>query len=506
MRYVQTFLHTKARLRRVVRSRRSWFLLVPVLSCLLGQPASATVTPPDSHLLLYSGFEEGLDGWSPSSADASWYGPTAGAYRLGRGAAQLLKNASLTRTLDARGYQALFVRVALAGLSLERNKALLFEVQGSDGVWQTLGRLASPSDTGYYQYLQLALASGLQNQSLQLRVRLTGTLKSDYGYLDEVWVYGQPVAGPKDVRAADCPQCTSDFALYDPALEDDGVWEEEVRVLLEMFRTFGWTWQVLDHTELNAGGLGRGDARRYRGLIVPGGFATARNRDVNSTGELGIRDFLSSGGNYVGFCAGSFWAASTVTWAQTATGGGGTYNQSSDYTAYAYDLKLFTGTAQGPYGWSPWNEGTNPSLEAVTLNTQSPTLQAIGMPSTSRFFYYGGPFFVPPTPLPTGYEVWAWAQAPSGLGTAALTGAGAPVIVHFQYGSGQVVLFSHHPEVLIGSEEDGVHLITYFDESDIGWDLGGMSWDRQRLDSWNIVHAALQLAKNQSVEALIDLP
>lgn len=497
----------------LMRRFRSWHsraCVMRVLLCVALAGASArgqaATTPADSHLLLYSGFETGMEGWASGSELATWYGPTSGPYRLGRGAVQLVKNASVSTTLSTVGYQSITARVSLAGVSLERNKTLYLEGQVAGGSWQTLTKLVTPDDNGYFHYYQLSLPSAFANTTMTLRARLSGLLKTDYAYVDEIWVYGQPLGGPRNVKGSDCPQCVADFALYDPNLEDDGVWEEEVRVLIELFQRFGWTWQVIDTDELNALGLGKADARRFRGLIVPGGFATVRNRDVNSSGEQGIRDFVSSGGNYVGFCAGSFWATSTVTWAQTATGGGGTYNQSSDYTAYAYDLKLLNGVAQGPYGWSPWEDGLNPSLEGVTINLASPTMKSIQMPASTRFFYYGGPFFVPSTPLPAGYEVWAWAQAPSGVPSGATSGAGAPVVVHFTVGSGNVVLFSHHPEVLISSSEDAVHLVTYFDEDDMAWNLGGLAWEQQHLDSWNIVHAALQIAKNQPVEALTSLP
>lgn len=305
---------------------------------------------------------------------------------------------------------------------------------------------------------------------------------------------------------ADCPECVADFALFDPAYENDGVWEEEVTALETLFTTYGWTWQRLGPADLNALALGSGSTRRFRALVAPGGYAYARNRDVDAVGEAGIRDFLAQGGGYVGFCAGSFWAATEVVWAETASGGGGTYNQAADYLTYPYELQLLPGAAQGPYGWMPWLDGTNASLEPVALDTSIPTLQAAGLPSETRFFYYGGPFFPDLDPSLPGLEVWARAIPPAGLDPAASSGAGQPTLIKFDLGTGPVVLFSYHPDILIGSMVDGVELTSILVEANQSWDTGNQTLDEINLQSWNSVHAALQVAAGWTVTPLTQLP
>ncbi len=298
----------------------------------------------------------------------------------------------------------------------------------------------------------------------------------------------------------------ADFALYDPSYENDGVWEEEVKALKALFATYNWTYQVIDHVDINTGILGSGSNRKYKALIAPGGYAYFRELAVTPTGEDNIRNFVNSGGNYVGFCAGAFWAADTLSWAEIATGNGGEYNQAGDYADYDYNLNLFDGVAKGPFGWEPWESGTNPSLQMVNINSLNPTMQLIGLPDTTRFFYYGGPVFTNiKTQLPD-YEIWASAIAPPGTVPEALTGDGQPTVIKFSYGSGKVILFSYHPEVLIHSDVDNLYLSEFFDENSITWDTGNQSFDEINLDSWNIVHAALQIAADEPVTSVTSLP
>jgi hypothetical protein len=126
---------------------------------------------------------------------------------------------------------------------------------------------------------------------------------------------------------------TATFALYDPGqpYANDGVWDEEVRVLETLFKAYGFTYRKITDADINAGQLLNAGRPRYKALVAPGGWAWRRNVNVKVTGETSLRDFLSKGGNYIGFCAGAYNAADNVVFAEHATGGGGAYNQASDY-------------------------------------------------------------------------------------------------------------------------------------------------------------------------------
>ncbi len=316
------------------------------------------------------------------------------------------------------------------------------------------------------------------------------------------------IPGRAIAAVPDCPACVADFAIYDAVYEDDGVWEEEVTALTSLLDAYGWTYQLVTPAQINAGILGTtAETRTFLGLIAPGGWASIRKGDVTAAGDDAIRAFVKAGGSYVGFCAGAYWAAKQVTFASTATGGSGSYNKSSDYKTWDYDLKLLKGTAKGPFGWEPWDAGQNPSFQKAAFNTDNGTIAATGLPAKTYLFWYGGPFFsYSGDEKPSGWQVWAKAIAPSGTKDEASTGDGKPTIVRFLSGDGRVILFSYHPEILIGSTVDGVVLSDYFDETAMTWDTGSKTLDQVNIDSWNVVHAALQAASGQTVTPVTSLP
>ena len=324
-----------------------------------------------------------------------------------------------------------------------------------------------------------------------------GTVKPA-GLLAALWILAGSAAlsaSERGAAAADpCPHCVADFALYDPSYEDDGVWEEDVTALESIFRAYGFTWRKVDAAALARGALGSGKNRRFRALVEPGGWAYTRDASLGAAGVAKVRSFISSGGAYVGFCAGAWAAVSTARWDYYGYGW---------YQSYPYNLRLFDGSGNGPFGWMPWLDGTNADLVEAAVDTDNPTMRAIGMPAQTRFLYGGGPWFEPSKPLP-GWEVWAHAVAPQGA--ASRVGDGKPTIVRFGYGKGTVILFAYHPEVLIGSDADGVVMSYPYDESAIAWDAGELSLDRIALDSWNVAHAALQIAAGRPVTAVDALP
>ena len=95
-------------------------------------------------------------------------------------------------------------------------------------------------------------------------------------------------------------------------------------------------------------------------------------------------------------------------------------------------------------------------------------------------------------------------MAPSGAVSRA--GDGKPTIVRHGYGKGTVILFAYHPEVLVGSDADGVVMRYPYDEGAIEWTLGDLSFERIALDSWNVVHAALETAAGRPVTPVTALP
>jgi glutamine amidotransferase-like uncharacterized protein len=307
-----------------------------------------------------------------------------------------------------------------------------------------------------------------------------------------------PAAGATSVAPArpapSCPSCIADFALYDPTSEDDGVWEDDVTALEALFTAYGFTWQRVDASAIAHGALGSGTKRRFRALVEPGGWAYTRDASLGVSGVARLRSFVSSGGAYVGFCAGAWAAVATVRWDHYGTGW---------FQPYSYNLALFAGNGWGPLGWVPWRDGTNARLDEVAIDTDNPTMRAAGLPPRTRFLYGGGPWLEPWRPLP-GWEVWARAVAPAGAASRA--GDGKPTIVRYAYGKGTVVLFAYHPEILIGSDADGVVLPAPYDEGAIAADRGEQTLEELAVDGWNVVHAALQVAAGRAVTPVTELP
>jgi glutamine amidotransferase-like uncharacterized protein len=291
-----------------------------------------------------------------------------------------------------------------------------------------------------------------------------------------------------------CPACVADFALYDPGTADDGVWEEDVTALESIFTAYGFTWRKVDAPAIARGALGSGKGRRFRALVEPGGSAYTRDASLGAAGVARLRSFVSSGGAYVGFCAGAWAAVSTARW---------DYYGNGWFQSYPYNLRLFAGAGVGPLGWIPWRDGTNANFAAAVIDTANATMRAAEMPARTRFLYGGGPWFEPYGRLP-GWEVWARAAAPPGALSRA--GDGKPTIVRHGYGKGTVILFAYHPEILVGSDADGVVLTGVYDEAAIAWDTGGQSFAEIAVDSWNVVNAALQVASGRPVTPVRALP
>lgn len=313
-----------------------------------------------------------------------------------------------------------------------------------------------------------------------------------------IFFASRPVAAER----SPCPSCIADFAVYNPQYEDDGVWEEEVTALEQMFKQYGWTSRSVSHTDLNDGVLGSGAERRFRALIAPGGWSWYREQAVTTSGESSVRAFLADGGHYVGFCAGAYWAATRLIWAMNTSDLKNGFSSPRDYSGiFPYELAIYPGDAKGPLGWMPWRNGTNVNFSVATLNLKNPTIAKLRLPRETRFLYGGGPFFPEAEKIP-GLEVWARAKAPSAQ-VSSKTGANQPTIIHFPIKNGSATLFSYHPDVLIKHDADGIALTQFFDEKKIKWDTGTQTFDQINHDSWNIVHAALQIAADQEVTPLV---
>ena len=69
-----------------------------------------------------------------------------------------------------------------------------------------------------------------------------------------------------------------------------------------------------NYTILNKDSILNGSLNHYNLFIMPGGDMWEYSNTLTSTGMNNIREFVSSGGGYIGICGGSYFAASKIVW------------------------------------------------------------------------------------------------------------------------------------------------------------------------------------------------
>jgi glutamine amidotransferase-like uncharacterized protein len=288
-----------------------------------------------------------------------------------------------------------------------------------------------------------------------------------------------------------CSNCKTDLAIYAPP--NNGVWAFEVNALEKIIHRFHLSYEVVNFDQIKAGYLGEGPSRKFHGLVMPGGPINARVASLGVSGREEIDQFIKSGGNYIGFCGGSYLAGEKYVFAYNATGGSGTYHVREDYNAYSGDglLGLFSGTIVGPFGWAPYRNGAiADGLEETRFNMSLPILKSMGLNTFSKLFYYGGPFFNFDV-TPANLEVWAWAVKPPSVPEEASIGNGRPTIIRYRFGLGNVILSSYHLAVLLGGKIGSEFIESPYSEKVEHPDPSPFSLDQVNLQSLNLLHGAL---------------
>ena len=178
----------------------------------------------------------------------------------------------------------------------------------------------------------------------------------------------------------------------------------------------------------------------YDGICFPGGDAYYYKLAISEAGLQHIRDLVSSGGAYIGICAGAYFASDSVEWE------GGLYD---------YQLDLFSGKASGAIdAIAPWPEYT---MTSIRLNADNPINQF--EPSSHVTLYYGGPVFIPHTGVhPDTVATWGdyFDEA---------------AIINFAYGSGRVLFLGPHLENEEDDDRDGTDFAQEFDDQGSEWGL-----------------------------------
>jgi glutamine amidotransferase-like uncharacterized protein len=237
-----------------------------------------------------------------------------------------------------------------------------------------------------------------------------------------------PVSHSAQNGAPDEPR----IALY----TDQGTWEESVQAAESLFQWVGHPVEKVDADFINRSGLGG-----FTMLVVPGGDMYQYSQDLSSTGKASIRNFIRSGGSYMGICGGAYFAAEKVIWR----------GQLLPMQA----LGLFPGTAEGPINEIvPYPDYGMAELEIDDRN--HPITQ--GRPNPLWILYYWGPALSP--------------DSKGGVAILARSKVGdKPMMVALNYGVGRVFLIATHAEVEEDDDRDGVAFGDELDDQGSDWDL-----------------------------------
>lgn len=176
----------------------------------------------------------------------------------------------------------------------------------------------------------------------------------------------------------------------------------------------GFAAKRITSQEIREGGLDGFDV-----LIMPGGSGSKQAARLEKAGREKIREFVRSGGGYVGICAGSYLASSHYEWSL------GLIN------ARVWDR-------------AHWDRGGG----EVQLRMTEPGEALLGRGGSVACHYNQGPLLVPDdeSDLP-GYQVLATfgtEVATKGAQPGSMTGTHA--IIRSTYGQGRVICYSPHPE------------------------------------------------------------
>lgn len=198
------------------------------------------------------------------------------------------------------------------------------------------------------------------------------------------------------------------IGLYD----GDGTWDTGKIAFMNFFEQEELDWVLLSAKEINE----TSDLSAVIDLLwVPGGWAWPYTQDINSAGVDNIREFVSSGGSFIGTCAGQFYAADSIVW---------------EGEKINYPLNLFDGTVKGAIDEiMPWDGFDNTE---IYLNEDHPI--NAGFPAMLPMTYYGGG------------ELWP-GEDDNFIVVAYYGVTGTKAIGTFGYGDGHVLLIGPHPEM-----------------------------------------------------------
>lgn len=206
---------------------------------------------------------------------------------------------------------------------------------------------------------------------------------------------------PVDVEPAAPEPLVCTVGLY----TGKGSWDEDVEALRNFLDAHELTLVEIDQKTISKGELNE----LCDILVFVGGWSSEYCHYIEN--HANIRSYVENGGCFVGFCAGAYYASSTMLWKGSHLD---------------YPLKLFSGTAAGPLSIG-WGKPSEIELnKEITFNLE--------FEDTLEIWYFDGPCF-------TGIS------EPSTQVLARYRDNGEAAVIAFSFGNGRVLLSGPHPEL-----------------------------------------------------------
>lgn len=242
------------------------------------------------------------------------------------------------------------------------------------------------------------------------------------------------------------------YAIYsadgDTTNVDNGIWQPSLTAWKSILDTLAFDWVEVTYDEINNGIMQSG----FDGLIMPGGWSGEWKNQIDTVGNLSIREFVFNGGVYVGVSAGAYYASDIVIW---------------EGTTYDNPLNIFIGVAEGPIPEiAPWPEYT---MTEVNLNQEHPINDGLG--GNLTVLYFGEPYFY--TLSGGNMEV-----------VATYVYNDEPAIITFEYGEGMGLLLGPHLEIDEDSDQDGTTWGNWLYDVESDWPLliNGFYWLHEQIE------------------------
>lgn len=215
-------------------------------------------------------------------------------------------------------------------------------------------------------------------------------------------------------------------ALFDAKL-DNGEATKDLKSILEAESAF--TWKAVNSTDIEAGALQEFDV-----VIFPGGNARLQRAALGDTGKEIVREYVRSGGGYIGICGGAFLATAKYDWGMALV-----------------NAKPLTGQIDIPGEGLVSIAARGAGIVKMKLSDSGEKILG-NLPGLLDIRYSGGPILSPAGMSDLSdfvslaeFRTEVWEYEPQ-RGTMIDT----PAIVAGRFGRGRVILFSPHPEMTAG--------------------------------------------------------